>query len=605
MHPASDASARRRRLAPVVVLGSLALAASVLPVAAAAAGDTPQVSIASDTVPGTTTINGYRNVGYYGQWMANDPATSLKTLFTEGAHSGALTHLNYSFGNVAGSQESLDAARAAGVKGLDGVKPYTCFISDGVAPAAGETETAGEAQTDFVRAYTADESVLGIADTRKQKLAGAMNQVVQLKKINPDLRVLVSLGGWSWSKSFSKAVATPENRTALVQSCIDIYLDGNLPVIDGRGGTGAAAGLFDGFDLDWEWPGAPDWAQEVGNSVDPVNDRANFLAFVQELRAALDAREAKTGREFEISAFLPASPGVITAGGWNDPELWENLDFGNLQGYDLWGTWDPRTGHQGNVYGDPDHNWGLGLDTIVAGYKNAGVPAAKLNLGLAAYGQGWKDADPQPWQQSGGGIAGGTRTWDQLKTAGLAYTHELNADGAFNATYGYNASTREWFSLDDPTAVAEKTKWAVAQGLGGVDYWQIAGDAKGDLSKTGADALRAAVPGPIAGDEKTVCAATPIWNAGRTYVAGDRVTLDGKVFEALWYAKGTMPGTTKNSPWQTDADCAADPAAGQPWFADHVYEAGDVVVQDGIRYTARWWTRGDAPGGRNSPWRAG
>ncbi|UJP08956.1 glycosyl hydrolase family 18 protein [Microbacterium sp. KUDC0406] len=209
MPPASDASARRRRLAPVVVLGSFALAAALLPASVAVADDAPKVSVAGDAVPGTTTINGYRNVGYYGQWMANDPATSLKTLFTAGAHSGALTHLNYSFGNIAGSEEALDAARADGVQGLDGVQPYTCFISDGVAPAAGETETAGEAQADFMRAYSADESVLGIADTKNQKLAGAMNQVAQLKRINPDLRVLVSLGGWSWSKSFSTAVATP------------------------------------------------------------------------------------------------------------------------------------------------------------------------------------------------------------------------------------------------------------------------------------------------------------------------------------------------------------------------------------------------------------
>ncbi|WP_442923528.1 carbohydrate-binding protein [Microbacterium sp. KUDC0406] len=66
-----------------------------------------------------------------------------------------------------------------------------------------------------------------------------------------------------------------------------------------------------------------------------------------------------------------------------------------------------------------------------------------------------------------------------------------------------------------------------------------------------------------------------------------------------------MPGTAKNGPWQTDVDCAADSDAAQAWFADHVYVAGDMVVHDGIRYTARWWTRGDAPGGENSPWVAG
>lgn len=585
-----------RKVVPLALGTALIAALGFGPAAIAAPDDS-----ANESTP-TTTINGYRSVGYYGQWMASDPERTLRALFLKGAHSRTLTHLNYSFGNVAGDKETLDKARAAGVKGLDDVQPYTCFISDGIAPSSEETGAAGEAQADFVRAYSADESVLGIADAPGQKLAGAFNQLAQLKRVNPDLKALVSLGGWSWSASFSHAVASDESRAALAASCIDLYIDGNLPEIDGRGGKGAAAGLFDGFDLDWEWPAAPDWSQAAGNAIDPENDRANFLAFVKELRAQLDARAAETGRSYEISAFLPASPAVITAGGWNDPALWEQLDFGNIQGYDLWGSWSTQTGHQGNIYGDDAHNWGLGLDSIVASYTSAGISPSQLNLGLAGYGQGWRDAERGAWQESGGAVLGGTRTWDELKALGLEIEHEYTSDGKFNASFGYNPNSREWYSFDDPFAVSEKAQWAISQGLGGVDYWQIAGDTEGELSVAGAQVLSQAARGPVAGTEKLSCDAVSIWNGSTVYSGGDRVALDGKVYEALWYAKATQPGKESYGPWQTIRSCGDAENAVHPWYKDHVYNSGDEVAHGGQRYVARWWTRAEEPGTAGTAW---
>lgn len=555
----------------------------------------------------TTTVNGYRNVGYYGGWQATgDAKATLKKLFVDQPTGRNITHLNYSFGNIAGSQQALDDARGDGAQGLDGVDPYTCFISDATAPAVGQTDAAGDATNDFVRAYSAKDSVLGVADTKTQKLAGNFNQLRELKQLYPDLKVSISLGGWSWSKSFSKAVATDESRAKLASSCIDLYLKGNLPTIDGRGGNGAAAGIFDGIDIDWEWPGAPDWAQETGNSVDPEDDAANMLAFVKELRSQLDALGAKTGRDYELSAFLPASPTVITAGGWSATELFDYLDYGNLQGYDLWGTWSTTTGHQANIVGDPAQNWGLGLDTIVASYKNAGVDPAQLNLGIPAYGQGWKDAEPRPWTAATGI---GQQSWDQLKDRDLQIHHDYAADGHYNATWGYDPQAREFWSFDDPFSVAEKTRWAIRQGLGGVDFWELSQDLDGDLSAASAATMRNADAGPVAGVEHIACGQTPdaaakAWNAQSAYDRGDRAYFDGHVYEALWYTKGQHPGYSPVGAWSTLTACGVDPATVQAWAADRVYHRGDQVQYRGETYTSQWWTRNQKPGHRWGPWQA-
>ena len=227
----------------------------------------------------------------------------------------------------------------------------------------------------------------------------------------------------------------------------------------------------------------------------------------------------------------------------------------------MWGTWDARTGHQGNSYGDPAHNWGLGLNTIVNSYVNAGVDPAKLNLGLAGYAQVWKDAEPQPWTTSGGGI--GQVTWDAMKSEDLTYHHEYTEDGKFNATWAYNEEDRTYWSFDDQLAVAEKAKWAISLGLGGVDFWEVGNDVSGDLSGASAEVFRAQPDGPVAGTDSLICAATEgtkasAWNGTVKYKKGAQVYLDGKIYVAKNSVKGKVPGPKKNG-WNELTECGVKP----------------------------------------------
>src|SRR5690606_213049 len=203
--------------------------------------------------------SGDRNViGYFAQWGIYGRGYLVKHIETSGSAS-KLTHINYAFGNVRNNR---------------------CEVGVTL-PSNPSTGAGGDAFADYTKTFQAGDSVTGTADTWDQPLRGNWNQLKQLKARHPGLKVLISLGGWTWSRGFSEA-ARPENRQAFVASCIDAYIRGNLPVTDGAGGAGAAAGVVAGLDIDWDVPGA------CGIACGRPEDAAHFAALLAEFRRQLD-----------------------------------------------------------------------------------------------------------------------------------------------------------------------------------------------------------------------------------------------------------------------------------------------------------------------------
>jgi len=162
---------------------------------------------------------------------------------------------------------------------------------------------------DYQQPYAADIAVNGVADdstNANQHLYGSFNQLMELKTANPNLKVEISLGGWTLSTWFAELAATPERRQAFVSSCIDTFIKGNLPGDSwppSAGGAGAAAGLFDGIDLDWEYP----TQLAAGNVGYSAADRHNATLLAAEFRKQLDAYGAQTGKHYLLTAAMPAA----------------------------------------------------------------------------------------------------------------------------------------------------------------------------------------------------------------------------------------------------------------------------------------------------------
>lgn len=421
-----------------VALGALAVAAPARQ--ATAATEAPDASVG-------------KVLGYFAEWGVYQRNYHVKNIDTSGSAS-KLTHINYSFGNVTGGGCALGDAEAATSK-----------------------------------FYDAASSVDGVADSWDNgALRGNFNQLKKLKAKNPNLKVLISLGGWTYSKYFSDVAATAASRQKFVASCIDTYLKGNVKAYGGAGGPGTAAGIFDGIDIDWEWPGSPDG--HPGNHWS-ANDKTNLTALLAEFRTQMDAYGATTGKRYELQAFTPADPAKVS-GGWEIPKIFDYLDVANVQGYDFHGSgsdnsWEPnRTGHQGNLYADADdpYNFKFSVESAINAYTNAGANPRKLTLGLAFYGRGWQGvADGTKkgeWQSATGAAPGqfpeeaGTRGYANLLASVPNCT--VQHDTAAVATACYTGNGGQWWTFDDAWSIQQKIAWLKTRGLLGVMAWEMSGD---------------------------------------------------------------------------------------------------------------------------------
>ncbi|MFE5810183.1 glycosyl hydrolase family 18 protein [Streptomyces sp. NPDC056491] len=356
--------------------------------------------------------SGKVKLGYFTNWGVYGRNYHVKNLVTSGT-AGKITHINYAFGNVQNGQ---------------------CTI--------------GDAYADYDKAYTADQSVDGVADTWDQPLRGNFNQLRKLKKAYPNIKVLWSFGGWTWSGGFPQAAANP---TAFAQSCYNLVEDPRW------------ADVFDGIDLDWEYPNA------CGLSCD-TSGAAAFKNLMQATRAKFGANNLVTAA---ITADA-SSGGKIDAADYGGAAQY--VDFYNVMTYDFFGAWaaqGPTAPHSPltSYAGIPQA--GFNSADAIAKLKAKGVAGSKLNLGIGFYGRGWTGVT----QAAPGGTATGPApgTYEQGIEDYKVLKNSCPATGTVAGT-AYAKCGSNWWSYDTPATIAGKMTWAKQQGLRGAFYWEFSGD---------------------------------------------------------------------------------------------------------------------------------
>lgn len=370
---------------------------------------------------------------------------------------------------------------------------------------------------DYDMAYNADRSVDGVPDTWDAgAMRGNFNQLRKLKQKHPHLRVVVSIGGWTLSDQFSTMALTADGRRTFANSCIDLFIKGQFA----PGLT--HPGIFDGIDIDWEYPGAPG----ATNNYRP-EDTANFTLLLAEVRAKLDAQGVIDGKRYTLSVALGAGESKFSK--LQLGAIHPHLDWLNLMSYDYHGAWENRANFQAALRGrddDPDKAQKLWSDHTVQAFLSAGVPSRKINLGVPFYGRGWQGvpagAQHGLFQTGSGGAPGtyepGIDDFKVLKNLPAGFIE--HRDTATASYWRYNPTTQVFWTYDDATAIAAKRQYVEDLDLGGLMVWELSGDdAAGTLMK----AVR-----------PTAITPTPPTNLAPTISAlADRVTMTGTPVEGI------------------------------------------------------------------------
>jgi len=382
-----------------------------------------------------------------------------------------LTFINYAFGNVYAKNGGYECDMV------------TKAETGNNNPPPADAGTGGDAFADYQRqpARTVD----GKTIPWDAKLTGNFAQLKLLKAAHPNLKVFISLGGWTWSRYFSAAAKTDALRKQLAKSCVKQFIAGDLPVQDGRGGPGAAKGVFDGIDIDWEYPGG---GGQSYNTFDAVNDKHNFTLLMAEFRAQLDAQGALDNKRYALTAAIGAGTEKIAQ---TEPALYSQyMDWVNVMTYDFHGGWENTTNFHSPLYHDPaDPSTGVlakyNSDDAIQALVTAGMPRNKILLGIPFYGRGWKGVSAGPngnglYQATGGPAAAtyeaGIEDYKVLKNkVGTRTLHPVTKQLMLMTNNG------EWWSYDDPAVIAIKMKYVRDQNLRGAFTWELDGDASGTL----------------------------------------------------------------------------------------------------------------------------
>ena len=361
-------------------------------------------------------------VGYFPQWGVYNRRYVPLDLIRSGAMQ-TLTQLDYAQGNI---------------------KDNACIVADPTA--------------DLNVAFKAEDSVDGNADAPDSLFRGNFHQLQMLRTKYPKLRILISLEG---KRELFEEAAKPEHRVAFVHSCVARFLQGHIA-------PGVEAKLFDGIDVDWEYPDAA--------------HAADFYALMEEFRRQMDAPDQDVPKQRRVNAADAHFTLSIASGASHkaiDPIDWarvaKSVDQVGVMTYDFQGPWSHDTGFVAPLRSDdPEAET---VASVIDAYLVAGVPARQLLLGLPFYAYQWHNVargTHDGLYSKGDPVRGNLNQSTAAALLSGSPDAKLYRDTFSQAPWIYDGDN--FLTFEDSVSLAAKRSFSVQKQLGGMMIWELSGD---------------------------------------------------------------------------------------------------------------------------------
>ena len=289
-----------------------------------------------------------------------------------------------------------------------------------------------------------------------------LRKLSQLKTINPALKILISIGGWTWSKNFSDAVLTDTSTHNFASSAVAIVAKFNL----------------DGVDIDWEYPGM------IGDSnTYRPEDKEHYTNLFKELRQGLDSLANITHMKYYVTTAVGGSQQYIDHTEMD--KVQQYTDYINVMSYDYASGSDPFSSHHTNLYTSSGDSNQYSAHRSIQAFIAAGVPPNKIVIGIAFYGKGWQmesNANNGLYQRAIRPARGGGYTF--IKDSLINNNgYKQYWDKKAKAPYLFNDEKKIFISYDNEKSVKEKCKYVSRHRLAGAMFWEYNSDKKEYLLK--------------------------------------------------------------------------------------------------------------------------
>lgn len=276
-----------------------------------------------------------------------------------------------------------------------------------------------------------------------------LDRIEVYKKINPELKVILSIGGWG-ADGFSQAAKTKEGRETFANTAMQIVEKWD----------------FDGMDIDWEYP----CSDQAGIAYGP-EDKENYTLLLKELRNILDNSEKKNNKKYLLTSAVGGEQYFID--GTQMDKVAEILDYVNLMTYDLRGGFTDITGHHASLGPQTGDEKGPCSIKTVEMFHKAGVPYEKMVLGAAFYGRMWSGVSST--ENNGLGQKAATKgvgyvdldLQDENAIKLNGYTRYF--DEKAKAPFLFNGEN--FISYEDKVSIKAKCDYVKEKGLAGMMYW--------------------------------------------------------------------------------------------------------------------------------------
>lgn len=318
------------------------------------------------------------------------------------------------------------------------------------------------------------------------RLAGHFGEYRYYKEKYPEVKIMISVGGWTRGENFHEMASSKSNRKIFIDSALDLMKE--YPFIDG-------------IDLDWEYPGI-DRPKDENDRYDRgcpggPEDGKNFTSLIREMREAFDSND------FKEKLLTIAAPGGYDKMRLQEPDKYEKyLDFINIMTYDMHGAWEQMTNNHSPIYANPDDPSGTSPTNIKEKYNtNAAmmeyveyykIPREKLTVGSPFYSRGWAGVEANSiedalfakatkhyrgaWDDTATPTPGGQEAYFKIKEFEKTQGWEKARDPYAKTPYIFNKSKGVFLTYEDEESLEARCKYINENDFGGIIIWEISGD---------------------------------------------------------------------------------------------------------------------------------